>query len=130
MKSRVKGIIEQSWVLKRTLEVLRLTRKALRKSQPDVTACVSAIDYELEHLIKKKRVLNCSTSGCSVADDVTRAIETKQQKKEITNEQFVKEMIELTASFKPKWAKKAKGPPKYKRITVAEFEEFQKLKAK
>jgi hypothetical protein len=39
-------------------------------------------------------------------------------------------MIELAASIKPKRAKKAKEPPKYKRITVAEFEEFQHLKAR
>jgi len=58
------------------------------------------------------------------------AIKTKQQKKEITYEQFVKEMVKLAASIKPKREKKAKEPPKYKRITIVEFEEFQKLKAK
>ena len=58
------------------------------------------------------------------------AIKTKQQKKEITYEQFVKQLIKLTVSIKPKREKKAKVAPKYKRITVAEFEEFQKLKAK
>ena len=58
------------------------------------------------------------------------AIKTKQQKKEITYEQFVKEMLRLAASIKPKKAKKAKEPPKYKRITIAEYDEFQQLKAK
>ena len=57
------------------------------------------------------------------------ALKEKHQKKEITNEQFVKGMLKLTASMKPKSVKKAKEQPKYKRITVAEFEEFQKLKA-
>ena len=56
------------------------------------------------------------------------AIKTKQQKKEITYEQFVKEMVKLAASITPKREKKAKVAPKYKRITVAEYEEFQKLR--
>ena len=56
------------------------------------------------------------------------AIKTKQQKKEITYEQFVKCMTKLTASIKPKRAKKAKEQPKYKRITIVEYEEFQKLR--
>ena len=58
------------------------------------------------------------------------AIKTKQQKKEITYEQFVKEMLKLAASIKPKRPTKAKMAPKYKRITIVEFEEFQQLKAK
>jgi hypothetical protein len=58
------------------------------------------------------------------------AIKTKQQKKEITYEQFVKHLIKLTVSIKPKRVKKAKVVPKYKRITIAEYDEFQKLKAK
>ena len=56
------------------------------------------------------------------------AIKTKQQKKEITNEQFVKSMTKLAASIKPKRPTKAKKAPKYKRITIAEYDEFQKLR--
>jgi DNA-binding protein H-NS len=56
------------------------------------------------------------------------ALKESHQKKEITNEQFVKGMIKLTASMKPKRAKKAKEAPKYKRITVQQFEEYQQLK--
>ena len=58
------------------------------------------------------------------------AIKTKQQKKEITYEQFVKEIIKLAVSIKPKRVKKTKIAPKYKRITIAEYDEFQQLKAK
>ena len=57
------------------------------------------------------------------------ALKEKHQKKEIDNQQFVKGMLKLTASMKPKRAKKAKEAPKYKRITVQQFEEYEQLKA-
>jgi hypothetical protein len=57
------------------------------------------------------------------------ALKEKHQKKELTNEQFVEGMSKLTTSIKPKRTKKAKEAPKYKRITVQQFEEYEQLKA-
>jgi hypothetical protein len=61
----------------------------------------------------------------------------KHDKGELTNEQFINDLLKnisdkgLDKKKKKATKMKAKGdPPKYKRITVEQFDEYQTLKAK
>ena len=60
------------------------------------------------------------------------ALKKQHDSQQITDGAFVVALISLTATVKPPKKKKegVKEPPKYKRITVEQFEEYEQLKAK
>ena len=100
----------------------------------DGVCIVHYADNEPDHQTAAEKAAVDAATYVSLTAFFTKydAIKKKHDSQQITDGGFVDEMIDITKDIAPpkKRKPKTKEPPKYKRITIEQYDEYQTLKAK